>query len=233
MVAPSMIACDSVGKRFGERRVLSAASTHVRAGEVRAILGRNGVGKSTLLRILVGLVTPDYGRVEWRGFNADGLSFAARCAQGLRYLPSEGLLSPYDRLREQLLDVAERFGGDVNLALELLDLGRVARQRIGALSGGEQRRANLAVALLGNPTAFVADEPFRDVDPKDRAVVGHTLQELARRGTACVITGHELPTIMSFATHITLCTSGTCYDLGTVAHATEQSILRREVGWLG
>jgi ABC-type lipopolysaccharide export system ATPase subunit len=90
-----------------------------------------------------------------------------------------------------------------------------------ALSHGELRRAELAVALLRCPACLLADEPYRDLAPYDRETVTALLRRLAEGGCAVVVTGHEVPTLWEVADRVVWCTDGTTYDLGSPAEAVE------------
>jgi ABC-type multidrug transport system ATPase subunit len=136
---------DCVGKRFGGRRVLTAASLRAVPGEVRVLFGRNGIGKSTLLKIAAGLVRADTGAVHCAGqvFGAPSLWRLARL--GLFYLPDHDLLSPTLTLGAQLRFFERRDAGrSVAEAAELARVEPFLDALPGTLSGGELRRAELA-----------------------------------------------------------------------------------------
>lgn len=215
---------DSVGKRFRGRRVLNAASVRAPAGAVTFLVGRNGCGKSTILRIATGYLVADSGfvRLDGRTFLHPRLASLARL--GLLYIPDRDLLSNGFSVRAQLDLMWRQFGraagglpaGDV---AERVGLGRLVERRPGALSEGERRRAEMALAIARNPCCLLADEPFRHLSPADAGIVHAELRALADRGCAVVVTGHEVAFLFDVADRVTWCTSGTTYDLGTSAEA--------------
>jgi ABC-type multidrug transport system ATPase subunit len=229
----TVLLADSIAKSFGERRVLSAASLRATSGEVRALLGRNGVGKSTLLRIAAGLDSPDGGMIAWRERRFERTDYPTMAREGLLVLPGDGLLSPAGTVRRQLELFARTFPGgpSVNVVLERMRLTEHADSLFQTLSGGERRRAEIAAALVRAPTCLFADEVFRDLAPVDADFVGGVLREMAAGGCAIVITGHELAFVLEYADHVTWCTSGTTYEIGPPAVAREHDALRR--GLLG
>jgi ABC-type multidrug transport system ATPase subunit len=222
-----VLSVDSAGKQFGGRRVLTAASIRAVEGEVRAIVGRNGTGKSTLLRIAAGLVAPDHGIIIWRGERMQRARLHRLARAGLLLLPADGLLVPGRRLSDQLRLFAEVFGNNsVTEAVRAMRLEARAAQFVHQLSGGERRRADIAVALVRSPQCLLADEVFRDVAPLDCELIGRTLRALAANGCAVMITGHEVPYLMRFSDHITWCASGTTLELGSPAEAERHDAFR-------
>jgi ABC-type multidrug transport system ATPase subunit len=220
---------DCVAKAFADKRVLSSASLRAVPGEVRALLGRNGAGKSTLLKIGAGCVAPDSGTVQFAGkaHLSVGLSRLAR--SGLFYLPDHDLFSTAFTVRRQLEMIRERFGGgDPQSAAERMGVAAHIDRRPNALSGGELRRAELAAVFVRRPLCLLADEPYRGVAPRDAEVLTAAFVALAASGVAVVITGHEVPTLLAAAHHVTWCTSGTTYELGSPAAAKANDAFRRE-----
>lgn len=224
-----VLAADCVGKSFDGRRVLTSASLRAVSGELRVMLGRNGAGKSTLLKIAAGRIAPDSGAVHCDGHVHLHASLRKLALLGVFYLPDHDLLSNAFTVRRQLDMIRRRFdGGDVNDAAERLGILQVLDQRPFKLSGGERRRAEIAAALVRKPMCLLADEPLRGIEPKDAEDLTRVLSELAAGGAAVVITGHEVSCLLDAADHVTWCTSGTTYELGSPAVATQHGQFRRE-----
>jgi len=215
---------DSVGKRFGRRSVLHAASLRAAAGAVTFLVGRNGCGKTTLLRIATGFLRPDSGYVRFDGVTHLRPRLHRLARHGVLYLPDRDVLSSAFAVRAQL-DLMwrqlGRSGGGTpgGEACEIAGLGALADHRPGALSEGERRRAEMALALSRNPRCLLADEPFRHLAPVDAAIVHGTLRTLAGRGCAVVVTGHEVPSLLDVSDQVTWGTAGTTYALGTPSDA--------------
>ncbi|HWH52532.1 MAG TPA: ABC transporter ATP-binding protein [Gemmatimonadaceae bacterium] len=224
-----VLTADCVSKSFRGRQVLSSATLRAVAGELRVLFGRNGVGKSTLLKIAAGWLTPDSGNVYVAGRRMPAVTLAELAVRGVFYLPDHDLLSPAFSVRRQLEMIRSQFsGGSVADAAEQVGISEHLDRRPATLSGGERRRAELAAALVRRPTCLLADEPYRGVPPKDADDLTRIFVRLVREGTAVVLTGHEAPTLLDAADHVTWCTSGTTYELGPPAAAVRHDAFRRE-----
>ena len=223
------LVADCVSKAFGRRRVLTSASLRAKTGEIRAILGRNGQGKSTLLKIAVGLLQPDAGTVRIGSTTLLRASLPALARHGVLYVPDRGLLAPAWTLDAQLRLFARRFARrDHREAARMAGVDHLLDRLAVTLSGGERRRAELAVALARVPAVLIADEPFRGVSPADHDGLAGILRAMAADGCAVVVTGHEVPSLLAAADHITWCTSGTTYELGAPAQACAHDGFRRD-----
>lgn len=221
---------DGVGKAFGRRDVLRAAGLRVRPGRITALLGRNGVGKSTLFRIVVGRVRADYGRVLFRGRYRPRPALSRLSREGLMYLAQESALTPHFTLGQHLDAFARRWGGGERipglLADLRLDAHRESRPR--KLSGGERQRASLALALLRRPVCLLADEPFAGVAPGDRPAVGGALRRLAEEGCGVAVSGHDVDDLLAVAHDVVWMTGGTTHQLGPPEKAVKHHGFRRD-----
>lgn len=167
---------DSVGVRYGERRVLTAASLRAPAGKVTVLIGRNGAGKTTLLRVGVGLQQPTHGVVRFHGraYLRPRLAHLARA--GLFFLPDRDILDPTIPVGLQLEAVSRHYSGPgVEALVDLCGLAGLSGAWPVSLSNGDLRRAELAIALARRPTCLVADEPLRGIDPRDVEVISRAL----------------------------------------------------------
>lgn len=226
------LVADCVSKSFGRRQVLKSASLRAVPGEVRVIFGRNGEGKSTLIRIAVGCMQPDSGIVRIGNTTLLTASLPSLAALGVFYLPDRDLLAPAQTLDRQLRLFEERFHGrDRREAAELARVDHLLDREPGSFSGGELRRAELALALTRRATVLVADEPYRGIAPIDCEELTKLFRLIAAEGCAVVVTGHEVPTLLAAADHVTWCTQGTTHELGAPATACEHDGFRR--GYLG
>lgn len=224
-----ILVADCVSKSFGERRVLSSATLRAVPGEVRVLFGRNGIGKSTLLKIAAGWIAPDSGYVHFDGTAYESVRLNDLAAQGLFYLPDHDLLSSAFTVRQQLEMIRRQYDGrDVEEAAESVGVIDHLDESPVALSGGERRRAELAAVVVRRPRCVLADEPLRGIEPRDVDDVLGVFRELAREGVAVLLTGHEVPELLGAADHISWCTSGTTYELGPPDKAMEQEAFKRE-----
>ena len=211
---------DSIGKRFGDRTVLTAASLRAFTGQVTYLIGRNGCGKSTLLRIVTGLESADSGTVTFAGKTHLRPRWHRLARGGLFYLPDRDLMAPDRTVGEHLASIVRQFGsGSQDAAVAALRIEPLLNRRPDTLSTGERRRAEVALAVARNPACLLADEPHRNIDPTDRQIIAGALLALARQGCAVVITGHEVEDIATSVDTVTWCTDGTTYELGDPATA--------------
>jgi ABC-type multidrug transport system ATPase subunit len=224
-----ILAAECVVKSFGERRVLTSATLRAVPGELRVLFGRNGSGKSTLLRIAAGRIPADSGAVHFAGSAYLSVHLAELASAGLFYLPDHDLLSNAFSIGRQLEMIRNQFNGrDVRDAMNHLGIGEHPNKRAFELSGGERRRAELAAVLVRQPLCLLADEPYRGVAPRDAEDLTRTFAACAASGMAVVVTGHEVPTLLDAADHVSWCTSGTTYELGPPAAAVHHSAFRTE-----
>ena len=224
-----VLRADCVSKRLGGRMVLSAATLSLHAGTVTGLVGRMGQGKSTLLRICAGLLELDGGWVRLRGRQHLRPRLAELARDGLYFLADQRALVARLTLRRHLDLVADRFGaGERETAIELLRLAPLLDVRTGTLSGGERRRAELAVAVARAPHCLLADEPFRGIDPLSAELMGAAFRHLATRGGAVAVTGHELPAIVPAVDELVWLTAGSTRPLGAPAVAWRDHAFQRE-----
>lgn len=230
-----ILTAECIAKSFAGRRVLTSATLRAVPGELRVLFGRNGIGKSTLLKIAAGWLSADNGSVHFAGRAYLSVRLSELAAEGLFYLPDHDLLSTAFTVRRQLEMIRLQFDGDnVDEAADRMGIVAHLDKRPSELSGGERRRAELAAVLVRRPICLLADEPYRGIAPKDAEDLTRTFVGLAADGLALVVTGHEVPTLLSAADHVSWCTSGTTYELGPPAIATQNDAFRREYlgSWL-
>ena len=225
----TVLRADSIGKIYKGQRVVTAASLEVQPGEIVGLLGRMGVGKSTLLRICAGVETADSGWVRFAGAQHFRPRLSVLAAQGMYYLGEARNLANNLSLRGHLDVLLRRYGSQNGKeAIALLKLESLLDQPAHSLSGGEQRRAEIAVAMARQPTCLLADEPFRGIDPISAELIGQALQHLARSGCGVVVTGHEIRSFLPFLSSVVWMTAGTTYALGPPAEAWRDERFRLE-----
>ena len=209
-------------KGFAGAPVLRGLDFRVGPGEVYGLLGPNGCGKSTAINLLCGLLDPDRGEVLVQGRPADAaarrrIGFAPQeialyrdltCAENLRFF-GEVYGVPRDRLRARVQELLDRFG-----------LSRFPAIPASALSGGWQRRLNLAVALVHSPAALVLDEPTAAVDIAARHELWQLIEQL--RGQALLLTTHHLDEAERLCDRI-----GIMQDGAIRAEGSAEELLRR------
>lgn len=224
-----ILAAESIGKSFGRNRVLASAGLWAEPGTITVLLGRNGSGKTTLIKIAAGWMRPDFGVVIFgdRRFTRPRLSTLARL--GLFYLPDRDLLVPTHTLRRHFEAVRHHFpGASVEEAAERLAVQPFLDRKPASLSGGERRRAELAVALARKPLCLLADEPFRELMPTEARSIAAALRRLADDGCAVVVAGQEAETLLGLADVVIWQTAGTAHHLGPPDEARRHPVFQRE-----
>lgn len=222
-----MLTADSIVKAYGRRPVLTAASIWARAGRVTALLGRNGAGKSTLLRIAAGWIRADQGLVIFKGHRFIRPHLAELARLGLFYLPDRSLLCSIRTVRQHFQALRRVFpDAVVEEATAMFRLDAFLESKPPALSYGERRRAEVALAWARRPDCLLADEPFRSLAPHDRDLLARGLREMVARGVAVVVTGHEVAALLDLADEVVWATAGTTHLLGppTRARANDQFV---------
>jgi ABC-2 type transport system ATP-binding protein len=186
----------AVRHAFGARQALNGVSLEVRAGEIYALLGPNGAGKTTLVRAVCGRLKPDAGEVRLVGRDPfrDG---EARAALGLA--PQALALYPQLTVAENLETFASlaglkgsALGGAVVRAMAVTQTGEQAGTLVRNLSGGFQRRVNIAAAILAEPKLLVLDEPTVGVDLSAKEAIGEALKRLRGDGVGILLVTHDL-----------------------------------------
>lgn len=192
-----MIRCENLQFNYGAKPILCGASLHVRSGEMVALLGGNGVGKSTTLRLLGGLLRPQSGTIGVMGLDpiAAGPEFRRRVG----VMPDGLGLFEELTLEEQLVLVGRLHGlgrveCEVRIAelLDFLGLREARWSPARAASHGTRKKAALAMTLLPDPEVLLLDEPFEGVDPSGVQRIEQLLQALILRGRTVLFSAHDL-----------------------------------------
>lgn len=193
--ALELVVVEGIAKRYARQVVLDDLTLNLRAGEVLGLIGANGGGKTTTLRILAGLLKPDHGRGEVLGF--DLLRGANRIREHVGYMSQRlslySALSVFDNLRFR----AEVYGlRDPRTAVESVmrefQLAPYARSRAQELSGGWARKLQLAAALIHSPRLIFLDEPTAGLDAVSRYDVWRRIEQLAANGAGVIVSSHDL-----------------------------------------
>jgi ABC-2 type transport system ATP-binding protein len=192
VVVSNAVEVNHLAVNFGALTAVDDVSLHVAYGEVVTLLGPNGAGKTTVVETLLGFRAPTSGTVRLHGLNPlrDHHEVVVRTGALLQH---GGVWFPMTP--RQVLDLTASYYDaprDTVELLSLLDLVRCARTPWRRLSGGEQQRTLLALALLGRPRVLVLDEPTTSVDPEGRQVIRDLIASERARGCAVLVTTHEL-----------------------------------------
>ena len=210
---------EGVHTYYGESHVLQGISLRVDRGEVLAILGRNGMGKTTLIRTIVGFTPPREGRVLYEGTEITRLPPFRMVALGMALVPQGRRVFPSLSVRENL-DVARR--GEGRWTLEQVyalfpRLGERAGNRANKLSGGEQQMLAIGRALMSNPDMLLMDEPTEGLAPLLVREVGRVIGELKRSGLSILLVEQNLALALSVADRVHVLSRGQIVHSGTPA----------------
>ncbi len=204
---------------YGESHVLQGISLRVDAGEVLAILGRNGMGKTTLIRTIVGFTAPREGRVLYDGTEITRLPSFRMVALGMALVPQGRRVFPSLSVRENL-EVARRGEGRWNLEQVYALFPRLrerAGNRANKLSGGEQQMLAIGRALMSNPDLLLMDEPTEGLAPLLVREVGRVIAELKRSGLSILLVEQNLALALSVADRVHVLSRGQIVHSGTPA----------------
>ena len=213
---PPLIVADQLTKWYGPRLAVDRVSLEVEAGEVMGLLGPNGSGKTTILRILAGYLRPSAGTARIAGLDIldDALSARAR----IGYVPEDAPLYDWMSARGFLEFMANLKGlagrtaaAAVDAAIERLALGDVRRLLVGKLSRGYRQRVAIAQALLGNPDLLILDEPTNGLDPHQIIEMREHIRALAGEHTI-LVTSHILGEIERVADRAAILLRGRLLD---------------------
>ena len=186
-------------KIYQNRCVVNKVSLHVKPGEVVGLLGPNGAGKTTTFYMIVGLIKPNGGHIEFRGRDVSSLAMFERARLGMGYLAQEPSVFSKLTVEENIMSILEALAMSRKERTERreellneLQLGHLRSQKALALSGGERRRLEITRALATNPSFIMLDEPFGGVDPISVFEVQKIVANLRDRGLGVLITDHNV-----------------------------------------
>ena len=204
----SAIVIDRLTKHFGDFTAVDGVSLDVPGGQLVAVLGPNGAGKTTTLEILEGFIAPTAGTVRVLGVDPR--------RGGRRWRARIGLVRQSTSLDAELTvrDTLSVFAGlypaprPVGEVLELVDLADDAETRVGALSGGQRRRVDVAIGIIGRPEVLFLDEPTTGLDPEARRRAWTAVENLTATGTTVMLTTHYIDEAEHLASRLVLLAAG-------------------------
>ncbi|HET7836917.1 MAG TPA: ABC transporter ATP-binding protein [Variovorax sp.] len=230
----AMLKLEGLKAGYGPTTVLDGLSLAVAPGERVAMVGRNGVGKTTTLRAIMGLVPLAGGRIEFLGEDISRLSPHQRARRGLGYVPQTRDIFPSLTVEENLLaGLKRRSRSAVDEAYALFPRLAERRRNGGTqLSGGEQQMLSVARALLGRPRLILLDEPLEGLAPLIRQELLNAFQAMSREtGIAVVIVEQPVDEALRYARRALV------LDHGTVVHESDAQVLLRDTEtldrWVG
>jgi len=228
------LAAFDLRKSYGRRRVVDNVSLHVEPGEVVGLLGANGAGKTTTFYMIIGLETPEAGRVILAADDVTRLPMYLRARLGLGYLPQEPSVFRKLTAAENILAVLETMGlrrreqlKRVEELLQEFGIEHVRNTRGESLSGGERRRTEIARALATEPQFILLDEPFAGIDPKAVDEIQSVILYLRSRGIGILVTDHNVRETLGVTDRAYIMAEGKIFRSGAPRDLTEDAEVRR------
>ena len=225
---------ESLRKSYRKRLVISDVSMHLHRGEVVALLGPNGSGKTTCFYSIAGLVTPEGGRVSIDGREVTRLPMYRRARLGIGYLPQETSIFRGMNVEDNILAVLELSMKDRVRRFERLEellnefsIEHLRRSPALALSGGQRRRVEIARCLAANPKYLLLDEPFAGVDPIAVGEIRNLVSDLKKRGLGVLITDHNVRETLDIVDRAYILHDGVVLRSGTAQEIVEDENVRR------
>jgi lipopolysaccharide export system ATP-binding protein len=213
---------NDISKSYRRRKVVDDVSVFVQEGEVVGLLGPNGAGKTTSFYIIVGLISPDSGRVMVDEEDITNLPMYQRARRGISYLPQEASVFRKLTVEENLISILETLPLRSNQRrerlenlLEQLGLEKVRRSRGYMLSGGERRRVEIARSLVIDPTFLLLDEPFSGIDPIQVLELQRIIFELKRSGIGILVTDHNVRETLQVTDRAYIINNGRIFRAGS------------------
>jgi branched-chain amino acid transport system ATP-binding protein len=221
---------------YGQSHVLQGVTFQVPSGSISTILGRNGSGRSTTLKALMGILLPTAGNIKLNGVELAGLSPTKIARNGVAYVPEDRLVFPNLSVQENLVIGLQepRPGAPVWTIPEMFDYFPRLRERrnqlAGTLSGGEQQMLTLCRSLLGNPLIMLIDEPTEGLAPQIVAQLRDVLLAIKSRGVTILLVEQKLTMALQISDNVLLMGHGQIVYSGSVSNFQQDASVRKR--WL-
>lgn len=224
-----MIKFENLSKNFGEKQAVKSLDMKVAEGEIFAMLGPNGTGKTTTIKILAGLLHPTSGTAYIAGHNI--LTHGLEARSVLAYVPDEPHL--YEKLTaNEFLKLVGRLYGmplaeideKISKLSEQFAFSEYMHELCAGYSHGMRQRVVIASALIHSPKVLIIDEPMVGLDPRSARIVKDTLKDLRKNGVSILMSTHTLPVAEELADRIGIIHNGEMVEIGTIEE------IRRKIG---
>ena len=223
-----------ISKSYGKVKVVNNVSIEVSQGEIVGLLGPNGAGKSTSFYMIVGLVSPEKGRVLLDNKDISSLPMYKRAQLGIGYLPQEVSVFRKLSVEDNIMGILEmtRISKkervfQLESLLEEFSLTKVRKNLGNSLSGGEKRRTEIARALATNPKFLLLDEPFAGVDPIAVEDIQKIIYKLKEKNIGILITDHNVQETLSITNRAYLLFEGGILKSGTAKQLADDEQVRK------
>ena len=219
---------------YGRAQALFDVDLEVEAGEIVALVGRNGAGKSTTMKAIIGLAPSAKGRIALRGATISGRSADRVARAGIGYVPEDRQVFPEHSVEDNLL-IGAKPGADGRTDWTLARVWQVfpilagmKGRMAGRLSGGEQQLLTIARTLMGNPDVLLLDEPSEGLAPVIVDRIGELVRELRDMGTTLIVAEQNLHFCLDITSHAVVIDKGEVVYTGTVAALSADGAVMRK-----
>lgn len=211
-------------KKYG-KKIVNNLSIDIKRGEIYALIGKNGAGKTTFMKMVTGLVLPDEGEFSIMS-SSYGKKFPYECRFKVGALIEEAgvmkNLSGYENIRAKCICVGKNANGYVENILKMVSLEEAADKKVKNYSLGMKQRLGIALALVGDPELLILDEPINGLDPQGIAFVRELIIKLNKTGTTILISSHILEELSKVATKVGFVNSGELLEEISMAELREK-----------
>jgi lipopolysaccharide export system ATP-binding protein len=225
---------ESLTKSYNGRKVVNAVSLEVLSGEVVGLLGPNGAGKTSTFYMILGLLSPDGGKIYLDGEDISALPIYRRARLGLQYLPQEPSVFRKLTVAENIMAILETLEPDPQIRQERLEkllselrISHLANQKAAALSGGERRRVEITRALVTSPHFVILDEPFAGIDPLAVTDIQNIIRQLQEQGLGVLISDHNVREALGVCDRAYILNEGVILEEGTPEKLVRSELAKR------
>jgi lipopolysaccharide export system ATP-binding protein len=211
-----------ITKAYRGRKVVDRVSVRMTQGEVVGLLGPNGAGKTTSFYMIVGLITPDSGKVLLDGQDLTSLAMFQRARRGISYLPQEASVFRKLTVEDNLVAILQTLPltrherrERMNRLIEQMGLEQVRHSKGYMLSGGERRRVEIARSLVIEPSFLLLDEPFSGIDPIQVLELQKIISELKHSGIGILMTDHNVRETLAVTDRAYIINNGRIFRSGS------------------
>lgn len=234
MAGISLLETHDLIKRYSGRAVVNEVSVQIDQRSIVGLLGRNGAGKTTTFRMIMGMVTPDKGKVVFEDRDITRLPMYRRARLGIGYLSQEPSIFQRMSVRDNLLAILETMSltrkerkQKAEALIERFGLKEVAKSHGRFLSGGERRKLEIARAMVTDPSLILLDEPFSGVDPIAVEDLQQEIRRLVASGVSILITDHNVERTLEVADKAYIIDHGKVIAAGPPAEIIRNELVRK------
>jgi len=227
------VVVEDLRKSYGATRAVAGVSFTVRYGEIFSLLGPNGAGKTTVLEILEGYRQADQGKVVVVGLDPGDRRTGRQLREQIGLVLQELAVEPYLTVRESIARNAGYYPNprDVGEVIALVGLSGKEKSKVKSLSGGQKRRLDLALGIIGNPRVLFLDEPTTGFDPSARRGAWDVIRELSALGTTILLTTHYMDEAQALADRVAVISGGKIIEEGTPATLGGRDLARARISF--